>query len=157
MQEKASAALIIKQRLAWAAGVSFAVAIVLAGLSPLASRDQTKDKPAIERNLSYSYGKDGLRITAVLPRPAQTTAEIRVSAIMPKDELLIAAQRAAADQQGALHLDVSTISIPPTSTAFKITLNCDSKGSHKLQEILLPLHASEGKLIPADEPGSCFE
>jgi hypothetical protein len=157
MQEKASAALIIKQRFARAGAASFAAAFLLAGISPLASRDQTKDKPSIERNLSYSYGKDGLRITAVLPRPAQTTAEIRVSAIMPKDELLIAAQRAAADQQGALHLDVSTTSIPPTSTAFKITLICDLKGSHKLQEILLPLHASEGKLIPTGDSGVCFE
>ncbi|MGD0586748.1 MAG: hypothetical protein ABSA86_13425 [Oryzomonas sp.] len=157
MQQKATDALIIKQWLALAAGVCFAVAIVLAGISPLASRDQTKDKPAIERNLSYSYGKDGLRITVVLPRPAQTTGEIRVFAITPIDEMLIAAQRAAADQQGALHLDVSTTSIPPTSTAFKITLICDLKDSHNPQEILLPLHASEGKLIPTGDPGVCFE
>ncbi len=129
----------------------------MAGLSPLASRDQGKDKPVTEPNLSYSYGKDGIHITAVLVRPALTYGEVRVSAIMPNDELLIAAQRVSADQQGTIHLDVNSIAIPTASTALKITLTCDSKDGGKKQELLLSLHPPNGTLFPAAGRDGCFE
>jgi hypothetical protein len=157
MLQKATAALKIKRTLAWAAGVLFATAIVLAGISPFASGDQSKDSTVTGRALSYSYGKDGIHVTAALPRRAQTVGEIRVSAMLPKDESLIAAQRVVVDQQGIMRLDISSASIPATSTVIKISLICDSKDSNKKQEFLLSLHPPDDKLIPSVSSNQCFE
>jgi hypothetical protein len=76
---------------------------------------------------------------------------------MPNDELLIAAQRVSADQQGTMHLDVNSIAIPTASTALKITLTCDSKDGGKKQELLLSLHPPNGTLFPAAGRDGCFE
>jgi hypothetical protein len=117
--------------------------------APLASGGEGKATPVIGQDISYSYGKDGLHVMAVLARPARTIGEVRVSAIMPNGELLVAAQRAAADEQGAIHLDVSSVAIPPASTALKITLPFGAKDDGRTQEFLLSLRPANGTLSPA--------
>jgi hypothetical protein len=149
MLEKTADALKVKRRLAWSAGGLFAIAIVLAGISPLASNNQTKAKAVVGQGISYSYGKDGLHVTAVLARPALAIGEVRVSAIMPNGELLVAAQRAAADEQGAIHLDVNSVAIPSASTALKITLVCGANDDGCGQGILVPLRSANGTLPSA--------
>jgi hypothetical protein len=157
MIAKGQAALRVKRRLAWGAGICFALAIVLAGMSPLASRDQSKDNAGSERVLSYSLGKDGIRVTAVLARPPRAVGELRVFASLPSGVSLLAAQRVVADQQGVMRLDVSSASVPSTSTEITVSLSCDAKDKSKRQEFVLPLQSAAHKVIPSESSSQCFE
>jgi hypothetical protein len=154
MTKKAEVALKYKRRLAWGAGACFAAAIVLAGLSPLVSGDPPKDK---SKGLAYSYGKDGIHITGLLSKPEGTLGEIRILAITPKDQTLLASQRASADKEGVIHFDISSAAIPQTTTAIKIKMACDVKDLSKTQEFQLTLHPTDDKLMPATGSGGCFE
>lgn len=157
MLAKAQFALKVKRTLAWLAGVFFATAIVLAGVSPLVSGDQSRDSAVTGRAISYSFGKDGIHITATLPEPAGSIGEVRVSAVLPKDESLIAAQRVAADAQGVMRMDITAASIPATSTAIKISFSCDSKDNNKKQEFVLSIQPANGKLVTPLGSNPCFD
>jgi hypothetical protein len=157
MTKKAEVALKYKRRLAWGAGACFAAAIVLAGLSPLVSGNPPKDKPVLVKGLAYSYGKDAIHITGLLSKPEGTLGEIRVLAITPKDQTLLASQRASADKEGVIHFDVSSTAIPQTATTIKIKMICDVKDFGKTQEFQLVLHPTDDKLVPITTPGGCFE
>jgi hypothetical protein len=123
----------------------------------LVSGNPPKDKPVLAKGLSYSYGKDGIRITGLLSKPEGTLGEIRVLAVTPKDQILLASQRASADKEGVIHFDVSSTAIPQTATAIKIKMFCDVKDLSKTQEFQLVLHPTDDKLVPITTPGGCFE
>jgi hypothetical protein len=152
--EKGSAALNIKRRLAWIAGTCFALAILLAGISPLVSGDQSTETGPPGLPLSYSYGKDGLRVTAALKQSPGTIGEIKIFAQLPTGESLIGAHRAAADVKSVLHFDASSASLPQGTKGVKITVICDAKES-KSQDLVLPIQPLNDKAIVATGP--CFE
>jgi hypothetical protein len=160
MLAKGTAALKSKRYLAWASGICFAAAIVLAGVSPLFSDDQSCDINTKSRTLTYSLGKDGLHVSGTFGGHAQGVGEIRVSAVglgEKPPESLLAAQRIAADLQGVLRFDITSTAIPPQTGSIKISIVCDSKSSGKKQDFSLPLQPATDKLIATDNQNPCFE
>ena len=153
MIAKGQAALRVKRRLAWGAGICFALAIILAGMSPLASTDNAGSG----RVLSYSLGKDGIRVTAVLARPPRTVGELRVFASLPSGVSLLAAQRAFADQQGLIRMDISSAPVPSATTGITISMSCDVSDKSKRQEFVLSLQSAVDKVIPIESSSQCFE
>jgi hypothetical protein len=156
MLEKGKAALKSKRYLAWASGICFAAAIVLAGVSPVFSGDQSTDPNTKSRTLAYSFGKDGIHVSGTFGGYTQSVGEIRLYALGSNPESLIAAQRIAADPQGVLRFDVTSTAIPQQTGSIKISIACDSK-SEKKQEFSLLLQPANDKLITIDSQNPCFE
>jgi len=155
MISKGQSALRIKRQLAWVAGICFAAAIALAGISPLASGDQSRDATATGKSLLYTYGKEGVHVTATLPEDAGTIGEVRISALLSNGESVIGVQRVVSDSQGVMRFDVTSAAIPAGSTGVKIGLTCDSKNNRK-QDVVISFQQ------PTDKPtvkdlNSCFE
>jgi hypothetical protein len=157
MLEKGKAALRLKRSLGWATGICFAAAIVLAGVSPLLSGDQSTDAKATGRALAYSFGKDGIHVTATLGKYPQTIGEVRIYAVGSSSEALLAAQRVAADPQGVMHFDIASIPLPQQTASLKISISCDSKSNDKKQEFSLPLQPANDKLVASETQNPCFE
>lgn len=157
MLEKGAAALRLKRRLGWASGICFAVAIALAGISPLLSGDQSTDATAAGRALSYSFGKDGVHVTAIFGKHPQAIGEVRLYAVGSSLESLVAAQRVAADSQGVMHFDIASTSIPQQTASLKISISCDSKANDKKQEFVLPLQPADEKVVAGEKQNPCFE
>ncbi|MGA9471737.1 MAG: hypothetical protein WBV36_04695 [Terriglobales bacterium] len=160
MLEKGRAALKSKRYLAWASGIWFAAAIVLAGVSPLFSGDESCDPSAKSRTLTYSLGKDGIHVSGTFGRHAQGVGEIRVSAVglgEKPSESLLAAQRIGADPQGVLRFDITSTAIPQQTGSIKISIVCDPQSNGKEQEFSLPLQPASDKLITIDSHNPCFE
>ena len=157
MFEKGQATLRVKRVLGWATGIVFAAAIVLAGISPLFSGDQTTDAVASGRAIAYSFGKDGIHVTGTFGKLPQKIGEVRVYAVGEKSESLLAAQRVAADPQGVMHFDITSTSIPQQTTSLTISISCDFKASEKKQDFVLPLQPANDKFLPSDSQNPCFE
>lgn len=147
MIEKAQTSLRTKRKLAWCAGISFAVAILLAGLAPLIS--VIYPEPIVP-HASLSYGKDGVRATINLQGNAHTMSGVSVFALLPNNEILIAAQRVDADSHGSVRLDINSASLPTGSIGFRVSLICDIKNNLKT-EFVVPLQQS---LQAADRPSN---
>jgi hypothetical protein len=109
-----------------------------AGISPLLSGDQSRESISTAKTMSYSFGKDGIRVTATFAEPAQTIGQVKIFATIPAGESLIAAHRATADAQGLVRLDASSVAIPSGATSIKMALSCDLK-NNKAQDFVLPL------------------
>lgn len=152
--QRGSAVLNIKRGLAWIAGTCFALAILLAGISPLVSGDQSTETGSPGLPLSYSFGKDGLRVTAALKQSPGTIGEVKILAQLPTGESLIAAHRVTADKKGVLHFDASSASLPQGISGLKITVICSVK-ENKSQSLLLPIQPVTDKAIVATGP--CFD
>jgi len=135
MLKKTETALRIKRTLAWIAGTSFAVAILLAGLAPLLTARSAHHETG--NSLAYSYGKDGIHATVILARPSGTESEIEIVAQSGSNETLIAAQRATADLSDVVRLDVTSTAIPKGSTGVSMSIRCDVK-SNKAQNLVIP-------------------
>jgi hypothetical protein len=155
--EKGKAALRLKRSLGWATGICFAAAIVLAGVSPLLSGNQTTDATATGRTLAYSFGKDGIHVTGTFGKHPQTIGEVRIYADGTSSEALLAAQRVAADPQGVMYFDITSTSIPQQTVSLKISISCDSKAKEKKQEFVLPLQPANDQLVASESRNPCFE
>jgi hypothetical protein len=119
MLQKTEAALRIKRSLAWCAGTSFAAAILLAGLAPLLTAGSSPDEMG---RLAYSYGKDGVHATLTLSQTSE--AQVEIVAQSTSGGTVIAAQRAAADASGLVHIDITSTPIPSGSTGVQVTVRC---------------------------------
>jgi hypothetical protein len=157
MLDKGKTALRLKRSLGWASGICFAAAIVLAGVSPLFSGDQSTDASATGRALSYSFGKDGIHVTGTFARHPHAIGEVRVYAVGSNPESLVAAQRIAADSQGVIRFDITSTAIPQQTASIKISISCDSKASEKKQDFVLSLQPANEKLIGSESQDPCFE
>jgi len=123
----------------------------------LLSGDQPKNAGTSNRSLLYAFGKDGVRVTATLSQGANTVSEVRISALLPKAESLLGTQRAAADSDGIVHLDINSNSIPSGSTAIKISVSCDTRNSSKKQDFVIPIDQTPDKMIAPGTSNPCFE
>lgn len=148
MNSKGLRALLIKSRLAWAAAAFFAAGLLLAGIGPALSGDQSKDSSVSVRSFSYVFGKDGLHATGSIPKAAGTVGQVTVSAIRSKGESTLGNQRTTADRDGVIKFDLTSASIPTDSTAVKIIVFCDFKNNQK-QEFQIALDSSAGTSKPS--------
>jgi hypothetical protein len=122
MLSKNDVALRTKQKLATASGATFALAVLAAGSTPLLS---LACRPAIQKGVSYSFGKDGIRASASFASPPQTLSEIRIVSRKSGKETVIAAQRSFAGADGTVRLEVSG-SVPAGSTGLRIIITDDT-------------------------------
>jgi hypothetical protein len=121
MLEKDRRALRTKQALARSAGGAFALAVLAAGCAPLTSLVF----PSVGTSaLSYSFGKDGIKVIASFPNSRNTVSEIRVVAIEPSKETVLAAQRGNAGPDKVVRMEITGV-VPPASTSLRIQGRCD--------------------------------
>jgi hypothetical protein len=134
MLQKTEAALRTKRVLAWIAGTSFAIAILLAALAPLLTARTPTEETG---RLAYSYGKDGFQATLTLLQTRGTEAQVEIIAQSLSGGILIAAQRAAADSSGFVRFDLTSTVIPASSTGVQVTIRCDVKLDRE-QSLVIP-------------------
>ena len=147
MLEKNASALRKKQILAAASGAAFALAVLAAGSAPLLS---LACHPAAPNGFSYSLGKDGIKATASFTKVPRTLSEIRIVAREPKQETIIAAQRALAGDDGVVRLEASG-QVPAGSTGLRILVTCDASKNVQ-QEIVIGMSSSAGDLSAPVRP-----
>jgi hypothetical protein len=128
MLQKTERALRIKRTMAWFAGALFAAAIILAGLAPLLT---TPPHQSLSNSISYSFGKDGVHVTAILGPLRGVESELDIVAQSESGQTLIAAQRSAPDSNDGVKLDVTSVSIPNGTIALNVVLRCNANASEE--------------------------
>ena len=124
-------------KLWFSAGAVFALAVLAAGFAPLASLVFASSQAP---TLSYSFGKDGAKASATFSRPAGTTSEIKLVAVEPSKETVVAAQRSVAGSD-KMHRIEAAGALPSGSTAIRIVITCDA-GSQ--ENVLVTLQQPSG-------------
>jgi hypothetical protein len=148
MLKKTESALHAKRFLAWCAGTSFAVALVLAGLAPFL----TANSPPDDRGkLAYAYGKDGIHATLTLSQTMGTEAQVEILTQSASGGTLIAAQRAVTDASGLVHFDITSTQIPAGSTGVQVMVRCGAK-MEKGGSVLIPLQRTTTNVSSQNAP-----
>lgn len=151
---KTESTLRLKSALAWISGGLFAIALILAGLSPVIST-RYPDVTHANKNLNYSLGKDGVHVTATLVRPTGAWGQIEIFASSSKGtKSLIAAQRSDADANGVTKFDISSTAIPADTQAITVLVACDGQ---KGGEVLFPIESKENQDVNTNNFGPCFQ
>jgi hypothetical protein len=127
MIAKTEALLRVKRKMAWAAGVFFALAILLAGLAPLVSTSP-KQTP-VQNSITYSLGKDGVRTAITLVKKETSESELTILAKSSSGTSLLASQRSTPDQTGVVKLDIASGAVPTGTTGIVFTLQCNMNDS----------------------------
>ncbi|HEY0794530.1 MAG TPA: hypothetical protein VGD64_02005 [Acidisarcina sp.] len=139
MLQKDGEALKWKQICAVGAGAIFALAVLVSGLSPLASVIFPTNP---QSSLLYSYGKEGLKASASFKTAPHTESEMKLIAQKTSDkntvESLLSAQTVSSGDDGFTKLELNVPTIPPAATVLKIDITCD-KGKQTRQTIVLKL------------------
>lgn len=148
MLKRAESAMRLKRAFAWAGGVSFALALFLAGLAPMFST--VSPKPVVARpGFQYSLDKDGIHVLFTTTK-LDAIAEMKIVAVLPKSETVLAIQRTTSDSAGELKMDLRSPAPPKECTAVKISLNCDV-GSKRHQDFVIALQPA---IAPDDRQDS---
>jgi hypothetical protein len=153
MLQKDGEALKGKQICAVGAGASFALAVLVSGVAPLAS---VIFHTTPQSSLLYSYGKEGLKASVSFKTAPHTQSEMRLVALKTSDktitESLLSAQTTRSGDDGDTKLELSVPTIPPTATGLKIDITCDKEKQTK-QTIMLKLSLDTPPSV-VDQSGS---
>jgi hypothetical protein len=154
MLDKNDRALRLKQKLATWSGAAFALAVLTAGASPLASVVCRNSAPLVPNSLLYSYGKEGFKVSASFTNGARTQSEMKVSAQDASSRnptnTLLSMQRVVSGTDGVAKLDVAVPSIPPKSTSLTIDITCDSVKKSR-QTVIIKLSQTTAGAVAGDE------
>jgi hypothetical protein len=156
MLEKDDQALRVKQILAAGSGAFFALVVLTAGFSPLASAIWHRPAPQLPKTLLYSYGKDGLKTSASFSNGPHAISEMKVTAQVAAEgrttEALLAVQRMVSGDDGIAKLEVAASTVNPATTSITIGITCDP-AKHLTQTVVLRF--SQAAVAPMDAKSGC--